>query len=144
MPDAGLFIPLLGKSPEAGAERCVRGVVMGQTLHHSIEHFRDGKLLQGDQVVVEGVSGELACREKSGGRLQWHGFVEVPNTIHIELGAHLKLVLSDGRSAEINAADIQGSELPGRTVHAVEFYVVGDFHHQGRPRSLSHERRLGH
>jgi hypothetical protein len=113
--------------------------------HHPIEHFRGGKLIQGDQILIEGVEGELACREKSGGRKQWHGFVEVPNTVHIASGAHLKLVLGDGRTAEINAADIVGSEHPGRTTHAVEFYVVGDFHAQGRPRSLQQPpRRLGH
>ena len=114
---------------------------MSQKPHqHHIEHFRGARVYQGELVIVDNVEGELTYREKSGGRREWHGFIEVPNTIHIEGGAHLKLVLADHREAEINAADIRGSEVAGRTTHAVEFYVVGDLHGAGRPR-LQH--RLG-
>jgi hypothetical protein len=101
-----------------------------------IEHFRGGKVYQGDFALLDGIEGELSCREKPNGRREWHGFMEVPNAIHIEPGAHLKLVLPDGRAAEINASDIRGSESPGRPTHAVEFYVRGDLQHPGRPRSL--------
>lgn len=111
--------------------------------HHHIEHFRHAKVTQDARVIVEDVEGELTYREKSGGRREWHGFMEVPNSVHIEAGARLKLTFADGRDAEINAADIRGSEVPGRTTHAVEFYVVGDLHQPGRPK-LSGGHRLSH
>lgn len=95
-------------------------------LQHQIEHFRGGRVLDGELVIVDGVSGELSCRQKSNGRREWHGFMEVPNHVHIAAGAHLKLELGDGRAAEINAADIPGSEVPGKLTHPVEFYVCGD------------------
>jgi hypothetical protein len=93
---------------------------------HQIEHFRGGRVLFNEQVLLEDVAGELSCRQKTNGRREWHGFMEVPNHVHIAAGAHLKLELNDGRSAEINAADIPGSEVAGRETHPVEFYVCGD------------------
>jgi hypothetical protein len=112
--------------------------------HHHLEHFRGAKVYEGERVLLDNAEGELTYREKSGGRREWHGFIEVPNSIHIEAGAHLKLVLADRREAEINAADIRGSEIAGRATHAVEFYVAGDLHVPGRGRlSSPAPRRLG-
>jgi hypothetical protein len=117
---------------------------MSHKHQQSIEHFRGAKIFEGDRLIVENVEGELTFREKSGGRREWHGFIEVPNTVHIEGGAHLKLVLADHREAQINAADIRGSEVAGRMTHAVEFYVLGDLHGAGRGRlTTSGPRRLG-
>lgn len=111
---------------------------------HHIEHFRGGRIFQDEQVLLDSVEGELSCRQKTNGRREWHGFMEVPNHIHIQAGAHLKLELNDGRCAEINAADIPGSEVPGKMTHPVEFYVCGDFASaRGRGLSGTSHRPLG-
>jgi hypothetical protein len=107
-----------------------------------MEHFRGGRVSQDGHVVLEGVEGELSCRQKANGRREWHGFLEVPNNVHFAAGAHLKLELSDGRSAEINAADIPGSEVAGKTTHPVEFYVCGDLA-EPRGRLSGTHRALG-
>jgi hypothetical protein len=91
-----------------------------------MEHFRGAKLMDAELVVLENVEGYLGAHIKAHGRKQWHGYFELDNNQHVEAGAHYQLVLSDGRQAEINAADIRGSEVPGRSTHVVEFYVVGD------------------
>jgi hypothetical protein len=110
-----------------------------------MEHFRNGKVYSGDQLLMEEIDGHLAHRDKPGGRKEWFGYFEVPVDKHIEGGAHYTLVLPDGRVAEINAADIRGSEAPGRKTHAVEFYVCGEVRQPGRLRGLgSSKPRLGH
>jgi hypothetical protein len=97
-----------------------------------MEHFRDAKLMDGERVVLQGVEGYLGAHIKAHGRKQWHGYFELTNDQHVESGAHYQLHLHDGRLAEINAADIRGSEVPGRQTHVVEFYVVGDVRHARR------------
>jgi hypothetical protein len=91
-----------------------------------MEHFRGAKVVAGEQTVLEGVEGHLAMREKSGGRKEWFGYLEVPNDRHIQAGARYRLELADGRQADVNAADIPGSEVPGKPTHPVEFYVCGE------------------
>lgn len=105
-----------------------------------MEHFRDGKLFEGERLVIEGLEGELAYREKSGGRKQWFGYFEVGSQTQIAAGSHYNLKLPDGRHAEINASDIRNSDVPGKATHAVEFYVVGEVRGQSR-RSLEHGTR---
>jgi hypothetical protein len=97
-----------------------------------MEHFRDARLLDGETVVLEHVEGYLGAHIKAHGRKQWHGYFELANDQHVVSGAHYQLVLADGRLAEINAADIRGSDVPGRHTHVAEFYVVGDIRSQRR------------
>jgi hypothetical protein len=91
-----------------------------------MEHFRDARLVDGATTILEHVEGYLGAHVKAHGRKQWHGYFELTNDQHVMAGAHYQLVLADGRIADINAADIRGSEVPGRQTHVVEFYVVGD------------------
>lgn len=104
-----------------------------------MEHFRDARLLDGDSTVLERVEGYLGAHVKSHGRKQWHGYFELTDDQHVQSGAHYQLMLPDGRMAEINAADVPGSEIPGRHRHIAEFYVVGDV--RGARRGLRDETR---
>jgi hypothetical protein len=97
-----------------------------------MEHFRDAKLMDGERVVLAGVEGYLGAHVKAHGRKQWHGYFELTNDQHVEAGGHYQLHLGDGRVAEINAADIRGSEHPGRHTHVAEFYVIGELRNARR------------
>lgn len=99
-----------------------------------MEHFRDARLLDGETTVLEHVEGYLGAHVKSHGRKQWHGYFELDSEQHVATGAHYQLVLPDGRMAEINAADIRDSDIPGRRTHVAEFYVIGEIR--------SHRRNL--
>ena len=91
-----------------------------------MEHFRDATVTDGDREVFAHAEGYLGFHEKSHGRKQWHGYFELNKDQHLVSGAHYQLHLTDGRVAEINAADVQGSDTPGKDVHIAEFYVVGE------------------
>ncbi|GIW86971.1 MAG: hypothetical protein KatS3mg108_1295 [Isosphaeraceae bacterium] len=108
-----------------------------------IEHFRGAKILRGEEVLIENLDGILSCREKSSHRREWHGYFETQQQIRLESGVHYKLVLNDGRSAEINAGEIRGVDPTGAKMHVVEFYVVGDLHYQGRPHRMGLDREAG-
>ena len=104
-----------------------------------MEHFREARLLDGETVVLERVEGYLGSHIKAHGRKQWHGYFELASDQHVTSGARYQLVFPDGRIAEINAADIRGSDVPGRHTHVAEFYVIGDI--RGHRRGLRDEGR---
>jgi hypothetical protein len=91
-----------------------------------MEHFRNGKLLDGDKAVLEGVDGHLGFHARAHGRREWYGYFELPADKHVVAGAHYNLVLEDGRTAEIYAEDIRASNTPGKATHVAMFYVIGD------------------
>ncbi len=97
-----------------------------------MEHFRNARLMDGSKEILNDLEGHLGFHEKSHGRKQWHGYFELGRDQHIAAGVHLQLILADGRVAEINASDIQGSNQPGRERHVAEFYVVGDIRKERR------------
>jgi hypothetical protein len=91
-----------------------------------MEHFREAKILENGQVVLDHVEGYLGFHAKPNGRKQWHGYVELKPDQHVSAGVHLELQMADGRVAEINAAEVRDSDTPGRNIHIAEFYVIGD------------------
>lgn len=91
-----------------------------------MEHFREGRLLKDEQVVIEKIDGHLGCHLKSQGRKQWFGYFELRSDQHVPAGSHYRLELADGRVAEINASDVQNSNVAGTDLHIAEFYVVGE------------------
>ncbi len=101
-----------------------------------MEHFRGAKLMDGKKEVLADLEGYIGCHEKGHGRRQWHGYFELTKEQHITAGVHLLLVLPDARVAEINAADIQGSDMPGKNKHVAEFYVIGELRVQRRGHGL--------
>lgn len=94
-----------------------------------MEHFREARLLEGERVVMEGLDGHLGFHARSGGRKEWYGYFELPDSQHLEAGVHYDLILEDGRKAEIYAGDVQGSHEPGKK-HVTMFYVIGDIQNQ--------------
>jgi hypothetical protein len=91
-----------------------------------MEHFRDAKIQENGQVVLDHVEGYLGFHNKTHNRKQWHGYFELKKDQHVSAGIHLELQLADGRVAEINAAEVRDSDTPGRDIHIAEFYVIGD------------------
>ncbi len=98
-----------------------------------MEHFRNAKVLEGETLIVDGLDGILAFREKSSNRREYHGYFETIKEVPLKSGIHYKLILDDGRSAEINAGEIRGIDPSGVKMHVVEFYVIGDLHYRGNP-----------
>jgi len=107
-----------------------------------MEHFRNAKLMDGEQVVLDGLDGHLSSRVRSKTRTEWFGYFELNETQHIEPGSHYKLVLPDGRFAEIYAEDVQNSESGASHTHVAMFYVAGDLHGKVRA-GLAPYRALG-
>ena len=97
-----------------------------------LEHFRGARLLDGDRVVLESVSGHLSSRQRSKTRTEWFGYFELGDEQHIPPGSHYQLTLQDGRHAEIFAEDLQHSDVPGQHIHVAMFYVVGEIGGQRR------------
>jgi hypothetical protein len=91
-----------------------------------MEHFHDGKLFNGETLALEGVEGHLGYHVKAHGRKQWFGYFELANEQRVDSGARYRLMLRDGRTADINAADIPASDSHNRGRHVVEFYVMGE------------------
>jgi hypothetical protein len=108
-----------------------------------MEHFHGAQIVQGDTILIEGLDGILSCREKSSHRHEWHGYFETRQEIRLTPGVHYKLVLGDGRSAEINAGEIRGIDPTGVKMHVVEFYVIGDLQYQGRPYRVGLDKAAG-
>jgi hypothetical protein len=92
-----------------------------------MDHFRDAKLFQEDELILEGFEGYLGYREKSSHRKEWHGYFLVGAKVHLDPELKYTLELIDGSKATIRGSDIPAAEVQGGELHAVEFYVVGDF-----------------
>jgi hypothetical protein len=107
-----------------------------------MEHFREAKLYDGDALLIEHLDGHIGCHQKSPTRKQWHGYFELTADQHIPPGVHYRLVLTDGRTAEINAAEVQNSDVPGSHIHVAEFYVVGELKKAGRSLRDGNRRSL--
>jgi hypothetical protein len=91
------------------------------------ERFR-GRLMAGDQVLMEGVQGQLKSHVRSGGTGEWTGFFEIgPETrelvaSRIVEGNRYRLVLIDGRSGHVHI-HIKHDGMLERTL--AEFHGTG-------------------
>jgi hypothetical protein len=87
-----------------------------------MEHIR-GKLLDGEQVVLEGVDGYLACNDHRG-RKSFYGYFEAPTDVLRRLRHETcyRLILNDGRKADVYT-EIVPSNSAGNSV--AEFHVTG-------------------
>ncbi len=110
-------------------------------MNQHLEHFRGGKLLDDEATLVDGLEGHLTFRLKSGGRKEWHGYFELPADCHVEPGTHYRLVLADGRYADITSGDIDGTAGAGGKTHLAAFYVVGEVHAPGRRAAIEPGRK---
>jgi hypothetical protein len=95
-----------------------RGVAMER-----MEHFR-GKLLDGEQVVIDLVDGYLGCHAMESGRKTWFGYFELSaeQRAQVNSGVRYNLNVSDGRSCDLYF-DIHPSNAPGK--YTAEFQVTG-------------------
>ncbi|WP_165065818.1 hypothetical protein [Paludisphaera rhizosphaerae] len=88
-----------------------------------MEHIR-GTLVDGEEVVLEGVDGYLASHENKAGRKTLYGYFEMP-TERLRVLSHehsYRLVLSDGRKGTIYT-EVIPSNVPGNSI--AEFHVSG-------------------
>ena len=87
-----------------------------------MEHIR-GKILEGDQTVLDSVDGYLACHDHKG-RKTLYGYFEMPTEELKVLNRETcyRLVLSDGRKANIYT-EIVPSNIAGKSV--AEFHISG-------------------
>ncbi len=88
-----------------------------------MEHFH-GKLLEGDQILLEDIDGYLGHHDRKNGMKTYFGYFELPTerTKAINDRNTYKLVLDDGRCASI-FTDIHPTNHPGQSV--AEFHVSG-------------------
>jgi hypothetical protein len=87
-----------------------------------MEHIR-GRILAGDQTVLDPVDGYLACHDHKG-RKTFYGYFEM-STEELKILNHetcYRLVLSDGRKANIYT-EIVPSNIAGKSV--AEFHISG-------------------
>jgi hypothetical protein len=80
------------------------------------------KLLRDGKIVLNAVSGTLVNRGIPGGSEDWHGSFGAPQTASIDAGETYRLVLDDGRSADIMIDTTHQETGRGMTV---EFGVQG-------------------
>ncbi|AMV39612.1 hypothetical protein [Planctomyces sp. SH-PL62] len=88
-----------------------------------MEHIR-GALIDGEDVVLEGIDGYLACHDHKGGRKTLYGYFEMP-TERLQSLSHdrcYRLVLTDGRKANVYT-EVVPSNVPGNSI--AEFHVSG-------------------
>jgi len=87
-----------------------------------MEHIR-GKILEGEQTVLDPVDGYLACHDHKG-RKTFYGYFEMPSD-QLKALRHetcYRLILNDGRKANIYT-EIVPSNVAGNSV--AEFHVSG-------------------
>jgi len=87
-----------------------------------MEHIR-GKILEGEQTVLDPVDGYLACHDHKG-RKTFYGYFEMPSE-RLKALRHetcYRLILNDGRKANIYT-EIVPSNVAGNSV--AEFHVSG-------------------
>jgi len=103
-------------------------------MSRHMDHFRNARLYQDENLHVESIEGFMGCREKAGRRKEWHGYFLVDQSVHLEPTVKYSLVLDDGSTATIRACDLEKCEEQDKGRHAVEFYVVGELRAAGRRR----------
>ncbi len=84
-----------------------------------------GKILEGDQTVLDPVDGYLACHDHKG-RKTLYGYFEMPSE-QLKVLNHetsYRLILSDGRKANIYT-QIVPSNVAGNSI--AEFHISGGF-----------------
>ena len=84
--------------------------------------FFTGKILRGDQVVVDGVSGRLDQVALPGGLSEWKGEFRLPQGQPLPAGGGYRVVLDDGRSGDIS---VSRSSVGGHQSTAVNFHGDG-------------------
>jgi hypothetical protein len=87
-----------------------------------MEHIR-GKILEGEQMILDSVDGYLACHDHKG-RKSFYGYFEMASEL-LKVLKHetcYRLVLSDGRKANIYT-EIVPSNVQGKSV--AEFHISG-------------------
>jgi hypothetical protein len=88
-----------------------------------MEHIQ-GKIVDGEQVVLDQLDGYLGCHEVVKGRKTYYGYFELPTEqlsgLHHE--TRYRLVLKDGRAADI-FTEVVASNKPGLSL--AEFHVSG-------------------
>jgi hypothetical protein len=87
-----------------------------------MEHIR-GKVLEGEQIVLDQIDGWLACHDHKGHKTLY-GYFEMP-TEQLKVLNHetcYRLVLSDGRKGNIYT-EIVPSNVAGKSV--AEFHISG-------------------
>ncbi|WP_165221348.1 hypothetical protein [Aquisphaera insulae] len=89
-----------------------------------MEHIR-GKILEGEQVVLDPVDGYLACHEHKG-KKTYYGYFEMASE-NLRILNHevcYRLILADGRKGNVYT-EIVPSNAQGKSV--AEFHVSGGF-----------------
>lgn len=88
-----------------------------------MDHLR-GKLLEGDQAVVDPLDVYLGSRAVSSGQKKWFGYFEMTaeQRTRVNPGVRYQMVLDDGRSGEFYV-DIHPSNSPGH--FTAEFQLIG-------------------
>jgi hypothetical protein len=71
-----------------------------------VEHVR-GRILKGDEVILEGLDITLNLREPHGRLKQWGGSLRLGPADHIEPGGPYRLELEDGRAGAITVVKVE-------------------------------------
>jgi hypothetical protein len=87
-----------------------------------MERFR-GKVMDGGRVLFEGIEGTLTQQAGQGGQRSYSGFFSVPSGVPVRTGKAYRLLLDDGRSAEII---LEKASSPSHRPTVVQFRVNGD------------------
>ena len=83
-----------------------------------------GSLIDGEDVVLDGLDGFLACHDHKGGRRRLYGYFEMPSDRLAALNhdRRYRLLLSDGRMGDVYT-EVVPSNVPGNSI--AEFHVSG-------------------
>jgi hypothetical protein len=73
-----------------------------------VEHVR-GRILKGDEVILDGLYITLNVREPRGRLKQWGGSLRMDPADHIEPGGPYRLELEDGRAGDITVVKVDYS-----------------------------------
>ena len=65
-----------------------------------------GRMLKGDEVILEGLDITLNVREPVGRLKQWGGSLQMNLAVHIQPGAPYRLELEDGRAGDITVVKV--------------------------------------
>ncbi len=84
----------------------------------------DGKILDGEEIVLESVQGELKRIGSADGPKSLEGVFVAPQDTKLGKDQSYRLLLSDGRSAQIRIKRRNGASSMGR-MNRFEFVVLG-------------------